>query len=370
MAARKQGAPSITRRRLVVGAAAGAALAASGAPAIGQGLKKIKMTLPWLPQGSQLWTFVAREKGFWKKRGLDVEIVRGYGSGAAIQTLAQGQTDVGIIAVPTIILSQAQGIATRSFGVVGDATMGILTLDESPIKKLKDLEGRKLGSTPTSVDAACVEAFLQRTGVDVSKVSRVALQGNVLDSSLLNKQVDAISGLGTSNMPAMLAQGIKLRFFPMSDVGLRTYQVAFTTSADFAKANPSVVEAWVDGLAEGIKYYMLNFEESVDIFVNAVPEVRMSSTGKQHSRYGGGLFLATLISPETREHGIGWGDVKALNEQTDLMIKFVAPANSKRPEVGAMFTNDFAGRVKLSSAELERARKNSEEFAGYLNLRV
>jgi NitT/TauT family transport system substrate-binding protein len=370
--ARKNGTHSITRRKLLAGAAAGTALAVSGlsSPAIGQGLKKVKMTLPWLPQGSQLWAFVARERGFWRKRGLDVDILRGYGSGAAIQTLAQRQTDVGLIAIPTIILSASQGMATRTFGVVGDATMGILSLEDSPVKTLKDLEGRKLGSTPTSVDAACVDSFLQRSKVDGSKVARVALQGNVLDSSLINRQVDAISSLATSTMPSLLSQGIKVRFFPMSEVGISTYQVGFTTSADYAKENRSVVEAWVDGLTEAIKYYMLNFEESVDIFVNAVPEVRMSATGKQHTRYGGGLFLATLIAPETRDHGLGWGDVAALNQQTDLIIKYVAGANAKRPDVGAMFTNEFAGKVKLNPGEFEAARKSSAEFARYLNFKI
>lgn len=371
--AANQRSGSSTRRRLLKGALAGTALSATGfaAPAISQGLTKVKMTLPWLPQGSQLWTFVARDRGFWKKRGLDVEIVRGFGSTAALQTLVQGQTDVGLIALPTLVLSAAQGVPLRVSSIVGyDAALGILTLADGPVKTLKDLEGRKLGSTPASTEAPYVEPFLQRSGVDPAKVTRVALQGNVLDSSLINKQVDAISAVATSNLPSLLSQGLKLRFFPMSSQGITLYQLGYTTTADYAKANRSVVEAWVDGLNEGVKYYMLNFEESVDIFLNAVPEVRMSSTGKLHTRYGAGLFLATLMAPELRDHGIGWGDMKAVNAQTDLIMKFVAPANSKRPDVAAIFTNEMAGRQKLTAEDYERARKTSAEFASHLNFKA
>jgi NitT/TauT family transport system substrate-binding protein len=365
----KKGTRLIIRRKLLAGAAAGTALAATGLamPAIGQGLTKIKMTLPWLPQGSQLWAFVARERGFWRKRGLDVEIVRGFGSQAALQTVIQGQTDVGLIAVPTIILSGSQGLMSRVSGIVGyDATLGILALDESPVKTLKDLEGRKLGSLPPSTEVPYIDPFLQRSGVDSTKVARVALQSNVLDTALINGQVDAISALATSNLPSLLSRDIKLRFFPMSAVGINTYQIGLTTTPAYAKSNASVVQAWIDGMNEGVKYFMLNFEESVDIFVNAVPEIKMSSTGRAHSRYGGGMILATMMAPELREGGVGWGDPESLNKQTDLIMKFAAPANAKRPDVNAIFTNELVGKWKLTPQEYETARKSSAEFAKHL----
>jgi NitT/TauT family transport system substrate-binding protein len=367
--ARTNRARPITRRRILKGALAGAALSAGGwaAPAIGQGPTKIKMTLPWLPQGSQLWAFVAKERGFWRQRGLDVEIVRGFGSQAALQTLIQRQTDVGLIAVPTVILSGAQGLMSRVSGIVGyDATLGILALEDSPIKTLKDLEGRKLGSLPPSTEVPYIDPFLQRSGVDSTKVVRVALQSNVLDTSLINRQVDAISALATSNLPSLLSRDIKLRFFPMSAVGINIYQIGLTTTPEYAKANPSVVQAWVDGMNEGVKYFMLNFEESVDIFVNAVPEIKMSSTGKAHSRFGGGMILATMMAPELRNGGVGWGDPESLNKQTDLIMKFAAPASAKRPDVNTIFTNELVGKVKLTPQEYETARKSSAEFAKHL----
>src|SRR5207244_10347600 len=92
----------LTRRHLLVASAAIAAVKFP-APAIGEGTTSIKMTLPWLPQGAQLFPFVARNKGFWQRRGLNVEIARGFGSAAAIQTITQHQVPVGIIAAPAII---------------------------------------------------------------------------------------------------------------------------------------------------------------------------------------------------------------------------------------------------------------------------
>jgi len=77
-------------RRRFLKTSAGAAFMAGATlptPAISQGATKIKMTLPWLPQGAQLFPFIARNKGYWRSRGLEVEIARGFGSGAGAESL-------------------------------------------------------------------------------------------------------------------------------------------------------------------------------------------------------------------------------------------------------------------------------------------
>ena len=89
------------------------------------------------------------------------------------------------------------------------------------------------------------------------------------------------------------------------------------------------MEAWADGMNEGLKYCMLNFEEAVDIFVSEVPEVKMSSTGRKHTRYGAGLFLAALLTPEIRDHGLGLGRHASLNQQTDLVMKYAVAAEQR-----------------------------------------
>src|SRR4051794_34432844 len=218
----------LSRRRVLTGTVA-AAFAATNlpAPAIGQGATNIKMTLPWLPQGSQLFAFVARNRGYWKTRGLNVEIARGFGSGAAIQTITQRQMQTGIIAAPSVLVAAAQGLDTRVVGIAGyDSTMGFLVLDDSSVKTLKDLEGRKLGSTLQSAEVPFIDHYLTLSGVDPSKVSRVALQATALETTLMNKQVDAISVFATSNMPSLLVQGVKFRFYNFADVGIRLYSTA------------------------------------------------------------------------------------------------------------------------------------------------
>jgi hypothetical protein len=95
----------------------------------------------------------------------------------------------------------------------------------------------------------------------------------------------------------------------------------------------------------------------------------MSSTGKAHTRYGAGLFLAAYLTPELREHGIGWGDPNSLSKQADLVMKYAVAPGAKRPDTDVIFSNAMAGKIKLTDDEWERARKSASEFAPLLGMK-
>src|SRR6202035_5693813 len=115
---RREKSMLISRRRVVKGmgiaglratglGAAGLGAAGLGAaglplatPAISQGAIKVSFTTSWIPEGPNLFAYVARDKGFWKKVGLDVGVARGSGSGAAAQAVSAGTFHFGMAATP------------------------------------------------------------------------------------------------------------------------------------------------------------------------------------------------------------------------------------------------------------------------------
>ena len=91
---------TVTRRTFLKSASALAAAASIPRRANGQTQRKIILTNPWLPDGSCMFTFVAKNKGYYQKRGLDVEISRGFGSVAAAQAVGSGKFEYGVAALP------------------------------------------------------------------------------------------------------------------------------------------------------------------------------------------------------------------------------------------------------------------------------
>src|ERR1051325_682466 len=92
--------------------------------------------------------FVALGKGFYAKRGLAATIQAGTGSADTVRTIASGGADFGFADISTAIVGRSRGtpvVAAAQLGYVG-AT--ILWREDSPIKTVKDLEGKSLAISP------------------------------------------------------------------------------------------------------------------------------------------------------------------------------------------------------------------------------
>jgi ABC-type nitrate/sulfonate/bicarbonate transport system substrate-binding protein len=167
-------------RRAALHTGLGALLVASGATMSrsvqAQAARPVKLTLPWLANGSTLFTYVAKNQGFFKKRGLDVTISRGFGSVAAAQAVGAGEFDFGFVFAGGVILGAARGLPLAGLSTLGyDATMGIAVRADSPIKTPKDLEGKKIGTVPTSAESPYWPAYAKKAGIDTSKITMVQM---------------------------------------------------------------------------------------------------------------------------------------------------------------------------------------------------
>src|SRR6185436_11687721 len=163
-----------SRREFLKTISAGTVASAIPGWANGQTQRKVTLSNPWLADGSCMFTFAAKNKGFYQKRGLDVEISRGFGSVAAAQAVGSGKFEFGVVALPAAIQQATKGLPLVNVGSVHyDGTMGVIVLADSPVKTLKDLEGRKLGSTVTSGEYPFLPLFLKNAGVDAAKIQRV-----------------------------------------------------------------------------------------------------------------------------------------------------------------------------------------------------
>ena len=138
------------------GTAAASAALGIAAPAIVRAGTAVKLTLPWLPLGTYSYTFVTKKMGFWEKRGLDVTIDRGFGSGRVCVPVDQGQYDFGLIDLAVMMNCAARGLdLTAVAGVWPRSPVGIFSLKEYGITKPRDLEGRRCRRVAARVVDRC-----------------------------------------------------------------------------------------------------------------------------------------------------------------------------------------------------------------------
>lgn len=353
---------ALTRRRWLQ--AAGAAGAALAAPAFAQ-TRPISITLPWVVNGSNYWPMVGKELGFFRKRGIDLTVSRGNGSVAAAQAVANKQFDLGVVFFGGTLVNMARGLPLQALATVGyDSLMGNLVLADSPIRSPKDFEGKRVGTVATSAESPYWAAYAAKTGIDLSKVTRQQLDARLIERALMDRQVDAITAIGSSSIPVLDSLGVKTRFIPWSAAGIELYAAQVIARTETIQADPGLCQAMVDGILESVVYTLKKPEESLEILFKAQPEIALAKGGKENARLSQGLAQATMVAPEAIEHGMGYSSIPKLAGMISLAARAGALRADAKPLVPEdLATNRFAGRIRLSTAEWDAVRRNVAPYA-------
>ena len=329
--------------------------------------RAVKFTLSWVAQGSFAYVYVARAKGIMKARGIDFDIARGFGSIASAQAVAGGQFDFGIVAAPPLILSVAKGLPLIALATCDyDATMGVGVLDSSPIVKPQDLAGKKIASVPTSGEFPFFPAYAAKVGLAPNSIEFVHVDNKVLEQVLMEKEVDAITSFALGSASAMLSKGVQSRWMLYSAAGIRNDGQTITTQKKTLESDPALCEAVTSGLLEALAFSLTDPEESLELFRKEVPEMALNPSAKEFARIGLGMWQHGIDRPEAREHGLGWSNAASYAETTDLVMQYLNSPGMQRPQPDALFTNRFAGKIKLTEADWAGVRQRVAEFDKYL----
>ncbi|TXL79601.1 ABC transporter substrate-binding protein [Vineibacter terrae] len=357
------------RRRLLQAGAGVTAAAALPARVFAQTPRTVKFTLPWLAQGATAYSYIAQDQGYFKKRGLNVEISRGYGSLAAAQSIGGGQFEFGLVSTGATIVGAANGLPLVALGTTNyDAYMGILVRPESPIRKPKDLEGRKVGGVLTSVETPFWPAFAKLAGIDLAKVNYIQADSRVLERMLVEKQVEAAICVTSTSYALAKAIGVEPRAMLWSDFGLNFYSNNIVTRPDVLQKDAALCQGMTEALLEGLAFSLQDPDAALDIFMRKVPELALTQGGREFARLGQGFMLASVVRPEAQDNSLGYTDMAKIKGMVDLVMDYaVDKGKAKRPDEQALFTNKFVGAIRLSPAQWETVKRKTSEFPKLLS---
>jgi NitT/TauT family transport system substrate-binding protein len=362
--------PRPGRRRLVFGGAGLATLGALGsiaAPAIAQAAK-VRYTLSWLPTGQYAFVYMARQLGFWKQRGIEVEVSRGAGSMGAIQGVVGDKFEMGGAATGAIALSVLRGLDLQIVGTQGhDSFMGMLVPANGPIKTPKDLAGKKVGVTAAGGDTPFLPAYCKLAGIDYASLNVVSLDSQIIEQSVMSGQVDCMIAFGMSSIPNFVTQGFPVRLLKFSDFGLQLYWVNTMVRKGYLAKNAQVVADIEAGLMDAMKWTMLNPEEAVERHMKEHPEIALSKNGKLFTELGVGMVVVANMAPETEQHGLGYTDLAKLADQAKLVRQYTGkPEDANPPAVETYASNLPKTQVALSAAEWASVKSKNAKYAQLL----
>ena len=157
---------TITRRTIIKGTTSlGVMLAAGIAPSFireagASTMRKVDFMLPWLFVGGHTFEFAAQAEG-WKKRGLDVSIQRGYGSGAAIKAVSSKTVNFAEASYGVAVNAVSKGLDVIAIGAkLQKSPIAVSCRKDSGVRSPKDLHGKTLVSAAASGDTLMFPGFV------------------------------------------------------------------------------------------------------------------------------------------------------------------------------------------------------------------
>ena len=238
--------------------------------------QKIKIVLDWVPNTNHTGLYVAKDLGYFKEEGLDVEIVQPP-EGSTTALIGAGGAEFGISFQDTLAKSFAKESpvpVTAVAAILQHNTSGIISLKEKGIDSPKKLEGKKYATWEDNIEQAILKKLVTDDKGDFSKVKLIPYTITDVVTGL-KTDVDAVWVYYAWDGIATERAGLQTNFLKIRDYGeeLNYYSPVIIANNDFLKKNPEIAKKVLKAIKKGYEYAMKNPEESAKILVKNSPEL-------------------------------------------------------------------------------------------------
>lgn len=314
---------------------------AAAAPAAAQAPQKVVFALNWFAVGDHAAYWVALEKGYYKEKGLDVELQNSKGSGDSIAKVDTGRADIGLADASVVVPRVAQGAKIKVVGAVFDNTpLNIWTRKDTGISKPKDLEGKTLAAPPGDSQRQLFPAFAKINGVDESRVRWVNIEPAAKFVALSEKRADAVPDYTTGQPFWEKAVGKdNLVMMPWHRFGFDTYSMSIFASEKTMNERLKVLRDFLEASYRGWRDVMENPRAALEIFKKRVPEIDLALIEPNMM-----LGLDLMRTDRFAQNGIGWMDRSKMCRTVELINTYMdVPRKVGCDEV---FTNSFLTKIE------------------------
>lgn len=237
-------------------------------------LKKVTLQLSWFDQFQFAGYYIAKEKGFYEKEGLDVQIIP-FEFGLHIpQDISSRKIDFAV-GRETLIIEKANGLdIVALYALFQSSPLVFISLENSGILTVKDFQNKKVMATIDDSSEVSLKAMLNSHGVDKEDYTFIQHTHNVND--LIDKKVDVISAY-TSKAPYELEKkGLKYTIHSPNYYGFDMYSDLLFTSQKLINSDITTVTAFKRASLQGWEYAYNHIEESAHLILNKYNKQKLS----------------------------------------------------------------------------------------------
>lgn len=314
---------------------------AFAAPALAQETN-IKFTLGWKTQGSDAAFFVARDKGYYKAEGLNVQIDQGEGSGATVTRIMSGAYDAGFGDVNAIIQNAAAKPGENPvmvYMIWNRPPFAISSKKAAGIAKPSDLEGKTLGGAQGTPTTRLLEVFARKNNVDMAKIKLSNMAPNLQEPLLIKGEIDGALVFNITGYFNLLLNrqdpDKDFNWLTFGDYGLDLYSNGLMVSQKLIKENPKAVA----GLVRATNKAMIEIANDQSLGMKGVMNFDNLVDEKVEKRRLQYSFSELIVSPEMKEIGVGDTKDDRMARAIGIIVEGYQLGRTPKPE--EIFSRQF-----------------------------
>jgi ABC-type nitrate/sulfonate/bicarbonate transport system substrate-binding protein len=238
--------------------------------------RKVTVILDWVPNTNHTGIYVAREKGYYSEKGLEVEIIQPTEGGSA-DLIAADKGEFGISYQEQVTYART---AENPLPIVAVAaiihhnTSGFASPLDRNIQTPADFEGKKYGGWGSPIEEAMLKGLMEKYNADFSRLEIVNIGASDFFTSV-ERDVDFTwIYYGWDGVKAELID-FPINFILLQDLDpvLDFYTPVIIVSEDTIKNEPGLVKDFISATRDGYEFTIDNPEESAEIFLDDNPEL-------------------------------------------------------------------------------------------------
>jgi NitT/TauT family transport system substrate-binding protein len=235
----------------------------SGAPAT------TKVTVGVIPIVDVAPIYLGKEKGFFSKRGMELELVQAQGGAAIVPAVLSGEYQFGFSNVTSLLLAKGRGLPLQVVAA-GNSTTGdtkndigaLIVPGDSPIRTSADLTGKTVAiNTAKNISDTVVRESARKAGADPASIKFTELGFPDMPAAIAAKRVDAAFILEPFKSVALKA-GAREVAAPYADTSSDLLIAAYFTSTQTAQKSADLVTRFKEAMNESLTYAAANEGEA------------------------------------------------------------------------------------------------------------
>jgi signal transduction histidine kinase len=226
---------------------------------------KVSVQLLWKHQFEFAGFYVAKEKGFYKDVGLDVNLKEFDFGTDIIDDVLSSKSDIGI-GRSSLILNRLNGKDIVLLKALYQSSPYILlSKKRKDLKSIKDFKNKKIMLSDDLSSLAAITSMMKVNNIDNSDYIKVKHSFDIDD--LIHDKVDIMTTYLSNEPYHLKTKGIEYNVFDPKDFGFDLYADILFTSNHYLQNNPKKIKKFIKATLKGWKYAFNHIDETCDIIL-------------------------------------------------------------------------------------------------------